>query len=339
MERALLVQVTSYGFLHAGMAPLRREVLKRAWSYLPGSTLYGALRAGLIRLEGPTGPGPKAMLEALAAGQLRFTPLLPDNAGAVTDAVGYCRQAQVLAAAEAGRTRDRLFRYQTRPHAPLSRQYGQIEGSLLYAVESHEPEQRYRGYIFCLTGLEPVLERAMGLLPFLPLGGKGKYTAAEMEVLAGQPRQVVENDLAAILSQPEITIELLSPMVVEGEGGDIMRHALRFYPKPLRRYKVWRTGTYPDHKQDGHMHHYGDSVTATEAAIAWLPSEGYVDGAVSQSVAAWPDGSRFVFASTQAPALAAAFVAGLGRRDWAGLGWGQFFVTEPPHPSSTGAPS
>ena len=81
MERALLVEVTTYGFLHAGMAPLRQEVLKRTWPYLPGSTLYGALQAGLIRLDGPAWPAPTALLADLAARRLRFTPVLPDRTG------------------------------------------------------------------------------------------------------------------------------------------------------------------------------------------------------------------------------------------------------------------
>ena len=69
-------------------------------------------------------------------------------------------QAQRLADFELGRKGKPPLRYQTTPHAPLNRRYEQIEGSLLYAVESHGRKQRYRGWIFCRGQLEPILRRA-----------------------------------------------------------------------------------------------------------------------------------------------------------------------------------
>lgn len=325
MERGLLVEVTTYGFLHAGMAPLRREVLKRSWPYLPGGTLYGALRAGLIRLDGPDGPGPSTLLAELAGGRLRFTPLLPDQAGTIADARQYCAQMQLLADGERGLAGTRPARYQTTPHAPLSRRFEQIEGSLLYAVEGHAPEQRYRGWIFTSEAAEGALRRSLGLLPFLPLGGKGKYTAAEIRVVKVVERSMVEAGLAAQLRGGEFTVELASPAAIQGTHLGILQEALRMSVRPPRVYRVWRTGTYPD-QTNGGLAVYGLAAAAADVPLAWQAGEGYLYGQATEPVRALPEGCRFTFAPERAAAVAAAFVTGVGRADWAGLGWGQIFV-------------
>lgn len=329
MERALLVEVTTYGFLHAGMAPLRREVLKRTWPYLPGGTLYGALRAGLIRLDGPDGPGPSTLLAELAGGRLRFTPLLPDMTGRITDAQRYSEQMQLLADVESGVEAARPARYQTTPHAPLSRRFEQVEGSLLYAVESHAPEQRYRGWIFTSAAGERALRRGLGLLPFLPLGGKGKYTAAEIQVVEVTERRELAAALAARLGGGEFTVELASPAAIEGADLGILKDALRMSVRPPRVYRVWRTGLYPDQtdRENGGLHRYGvEAPGGTDVPLAWQAGDGYLYGQVTQPVRALPEGCRFTFDGAQAGTVAEAFVAGVGRADWAGLGWGQLFV-------------
>lgn len=334
MERALLVDVTTYGFLHAGVEPLRREVLKRTWPLLPGWTLFGALQAALIRLDGPGGAGPTALLDALVGGRLRFTPLVPDQGGTVRDAYTYCRQAARLLAAESGQGQTApQLRYQTTPHAPIARRHGQIQGSLLYAVECHGAEQRYRGWVFCDDEGENALRRGLALLPFLPFGGKGKFTAAEAMIAedATTGRTALEGALAAAIAAycpQEIVIRFVAPVVVQGVEPGLLGEARSLSPRPPRRYRVWRTGVYPDAVSDGGRRTYGVQADAT-LELAWQEGQGYLVGQTSESVVALPEGSTFVFDGDKAPAVAAAFVRGLGRRDWASTGWGQFFVQFP----------
>lgn len=45
-----IVHLTSFGFLHPGRERFKR-VTKEAWPFIPGSTLYGAVAAALIRLD------------------------------------------------------------------------------------------------------------------------------------------------------------------------------------------------------------------------------------------------------------------------------------------------
>lgn len=325
MERALLVEVTTYGFLHAGQGPLRREVLKRTWPWLPGAMLYGALQAALIRLDGITGARPRTLVEALCGSTLRFTPLLPDTLQRIDRASAYCRQAQQLAAETAGllRTKPPVLRYQTTPHAPLSRRQEQIEGSLLFAVEGHQPLQRYRGWIFCTDALVNPLQQALGMLPLLPLGGKGKFTSAEAQVVAETPTVALRTELLGQLpatGQP-ITVELLTPMIFQATGWGMLEAPERVQVKSPRRYRTWRTGLYPNATTGG-VHDYG--VPVAENALGRV-------GQASAPVAGWPEGSRFGYTSNAARAelLATAFINGTGRADWACLGWGQIFIHLP----------
>lgn len=334
MDRALLVDVTTYGFLHAGVEPLRREMLKHTWPLLPGWTLFGALQAALIRLEGPAGAGPAAMLDALVGERLRFTPLMPDQGRSVSDACTYCRLAAHLLAAESGHGPAGApnLRYQTPSFAPIARRDGQLQDSL-YAVECHGTEQHYRGWIFCDDSTEPALRRALGLLPFLPFGGKGKFTAAEAWVAEDATTDLVtfKQALAGVMAArcpQEIVIRFASPVVVHGAEPGLLGEARSLSPRPPRRYRVWRTGAYPDITSGEGWRVYG---TKAEGAfeLAWQEGEGYLAGQASESVIALPEGSTFVFGPDKAGALASAFVRGLGRRDWSSTGWGQFFVNFP----------
>lgn len=322
MERALLVEVITYGFLHAGQGPLRREVLKRTWPWLPGATLYGALQAALIRLDGLKGARPMALSEALCTGALRFTPLLPDTLQRIESASTYCRQAERLTAAEAGLLREQtpVLRYQTTPHAPLSRRQEQIEGSLLFAVESHQLQQRYRGWIFCEEALIAPLQQAIGMLPLLPLGGKGKFTSAEAQVVQTTTSAALQAELVAKLpaSGEAMTVELLTPMIFQAAGWGQLAPPERVQIKSPRRYRAWRTGVYPNATTGGRQ----------EYGVQPDESQPFRVGQASAPAAGWPEGSRFGYTSsaTQGAQIAAAFVAGAGRSDWACLGWGQLFV-------------
>lgn len=51
-DTAFGVHLRSYGFFHSGRERLQTRVLKRVWEHIPGGTLYGAVAAALIRLEG-----------------------------------------------------------------------------------------------------------------------------------------------------------------------------------------------------------------------------------------------------------------------------------------------
>jgi CRISPR-associated Cas5-like protein len=105
MDTAFVVRLRSFGFLHPGRERLR-TVLKRSWPFIPGSTLYGAVAAALIRLDGVgaalpgEGEGGYHRLLRLIAGELsrvRFTPLLPVGPDQTLEsAEAYCRQAQAL---------------------------------------------------------------------------------------------------------------------------------------------------------------------------------------------------------------------------------------------------
>lgn len=353
MEQALWLDVKTYGFLHVGIEPLRREVLKRTWALLAGNTLYGVIQGALMRLDGPLGQKPARLLDALcrptdAGGPaLRFMPLLPDNRGTIKRAWDYCIQATRLADLERGTlVRDAFDRgYQTTPHAPLNRRNAQIHGSQLFAIECHQPEQRYRGWILCEKDLVPLLEEALTMLPFLPLGGKGKFTVAEATVLdcletSTLRTQLIQDANAAQPAQgadspaPLIEVEMVTPLVFQGVDLGIIQGAQRWQPKPPRRYRVWRAGDYPDITRGG-RHFFGRRLpttlpTAARPPMAWLPeSTGYTFGETSQAVPALPDGSRFGFTPAHTAALADAFFTGVGRADWAALGWGQLFFRQP----------
>ena len=123
----------------------------------------------------------------------------------------------------------------------------------------------------------------------------------------------------------EITIELLSPLVIQGASSDLLRQALRLSPKPPRYYRVWRTGLYPD-ETVGTQRTYGIPLTDGDLPLAWQESGVYYVGQAREAVRALPDGSRLTLASAQAREIAQAFTEGLGRADWAALGWGQLFV-------------
>jgi hypothetical protein len=253
---------------------------------------------------------------------LRFTPLLPDTLQQIESASSYCRQAQRLTASEAGLLRGEppVLRYQTTPHAPLSRRQEQIEGSLLFAVEGHQLQQRYRGWIFCETALMQPLLQAIGMLPLLPLGGKGKFTSAEAHVVQTTMSKVLQADLVGNLpaaGQP-MTIELLTPMIFQAAGWRQLTPPERVQVKSPRRYRAWRTGLYPNATTGGRQE-YGIQPDATQP---------FRVGQASAPAAGWPEGSRFGYTcdATRAAQIAEAFVTGAGRADWACLGWGQLFV-------------
>jgi hypothetical protein len=121
-------------------------------------------------------------------------------------------------------------------------------------------------------------------------------------------------------------VELLTPMVLGGSGVGLVTQAVRMQPKPPRFYRVWRTGAYPDMTHPEGRRVFGVKLDNADLPLAWQLAGDYYVGQTSQPVRALPNGNRFTLPGDAAEAAAAAFVHGLGRPDWAGLGWGQLFI-------------
>jgi hypothetical protein len=329
MDTVFRVRLRSYGFLHPGRERLR-TVLKRSWPFLPGSTLYGAVAAALIRLDGvgtePLGEGAGGyhrLLRLIAQGKeesrVRFTPLLPVAEGqALRSAEEYCRQARLLY-----EQLEPAF-FLTTPHAPLARETLQIHGDQLYAFSSHRAGQAYEGFVFAPGDWEDDLWRALRLLPLLPLGGKGKFSLAEGEIAGrenlAQLRAVLEGSLRG-----GEAVRLLTPMILQdGQPNWLMEEAEAVTDLPrLRRYRAWRTGAYYDFLE-GRFDEVGIGPGEGEQAAQYgLPS-----GAESRAATGIPEGSRFVLpaGADQAAKVAEHFVRGVGHPNWTYLGWGQVVV-------------
>ena len=197
------------------------------------------------------------------------------------------------------------------------------------------------------------------MLPFLPLGGKGKFTVAEARIQRNDSTVQLRDRLAdSIRTEVDanqdkhngIDIEMVTPLVLQNNDMALMQQADRWYPKSLRRYRVWRTGIYPDitnskggrnFYKKGRKLHADDPTTgqAEHQPSDSPPSDNWhehVVGRTSQAVPALADGSKFGFAKDKVDLLADAFIKGIGRTDWASLGWGQHFFCTPSETASGG---
>lgn len=338
---AFVAHFRSYGFFHSGRERLRVQVLKRTWEHIPGSTVYGALATALIRLDGldegarpfESGPGGyHALLRAVKEGKIRFTPLLP-VAGTVARAEDwsgqrYCEQAARLQAALYGDPAEKVGRHETAlfhttPHAPLSRAAEQIHGDQLFALRTHRPLLDYYGFVFADAGLEPLLRRALRLLPFIPVGGKGKFSLVEGKLLDGQSLDKFQKELRQWAQQRSNGwVRLLTPMVL----GDAGVHPLltgngrEMVMTGLRRYRVWRTGRYYDAAQDAFRRAMG-----TEPGEGEDPNAPFLPGGLeSEAARAVPERSRFRL--LEGDDTARWFVEGVGNPSWTYLGWGQMVI-------------
>lgn len=342
-DAAFVVHLRSCGFFHSGRERLRVQVLKRTWEHIPGSTLYGAVAAALIRLDGldesakpfEDGPGDyHALLKAVKDHQIRFTPLLPvaEEIKKAKDWTGgrYCEQAMRLhaavyagteaAGAKTGRHEEALFH--TTPHAPLSRATEQIHGDQLFAIRTHRPLLDYYGFIFADAGLEGLLRRALRLLPFIPFGGRGKFSLVEGRLLGSQSLDDFLEALCEWARGRDQWIRLLTPMVLgDGQADGLLMGAGRdIVMTGLRRYRVWRTGRYYDALQDM----FG-------RAIGTEPGEGVDSGAPFlpgglESDAMWAVPERSRFRLLEGDDVARWFVEGVGNPSWTYLGWGQVVI-------------
>jgi hypothetical protein len=334
---AFVVHLRSYGFFHSGREGMRVPVLKRTWEHIPGNTLYGALAAALIRLDGidmdadPFHQGPgmyHELLAAVKAQQIRFTPLLPVGAPIEEDWTGqlYCEQAMRLQAAvyaEGDATPDdhEEALFHTTPHAPLNRDTDQIHEDQLFAIRTHRPLLDYYGFVFADRGLASLLERGLRVLPFIPFGGRGKFSLVEGEVVDQVRLETFIDDIQGWIAEQDGWVRLLTPVVLrDGQADAPLTGAGRaLVMSGLRRYRVWRTGRYYDAQKGG----FGDPI-GVEPDDYVDPDAFLAGGRESEAVLAVPERSRFQLLAGEDPATW--FVEGLGNPSWTYLGWGQVVI-------------
>jgi hypothetical protein len=342
-DTAFVVHLRSYGFFHSGRERLRVQVLKRVWEHIPGSTLYGAVAAALIRLDGidedaepfeAGNGGYHELMSAVKEQKIRFTPLLPvADDHALTSAGVYCVQALRLHAAlyagEAPNTvkapgghEQKLIH--TGPHAPISRPTERIHGDQLFVLRTHRPMLDYYGFVFADQGLRPLLERAFRLFPLMPVGGRGKFSLVEASVIDAQSLDDFHGDLRAWNDGCKRNgwVRLLTPLVLrDGHPDELLRGTGReIVMNGLRRYRVWRTGRYYDaYSDDGFADPRGIEMGEQEDEEAFLPG-----GRESDAVLAVPELSRFRLLDDDD--VTDWFIEGVGNPSWTYLGWGQVVI-------------
>jgi hypothetical protein len=321
-DRVFVVRLRSYGFFHSGRERLRVQVLKRTWEHIPGATLYGALAAALIRLAPALRQGDHAsLLDAVVSKQIRFTPLLPSSAE-LRSGSDYCAQAvRLLAPAHGAGDGPEQNLFHTTPHAPLARATEQIHGDQLFAIRTHRPQLDYYGFIFGRAGQRPWLEKALGLFPVMPFGGRGKFSLVEGGLLAESPLADFRADLDKWATDAGRSgwVSLLTPLVLPSDGvaeplaGDAVEEIVM---TRFQRYRVWRTGSY--------FNGEGFDELGTDRGYTSDDAPFLAGGEESVAVQAVPERSRF---RLKKPSDAARwFIEGLGHPGWSYLGWGQVVI-------------
>ncbi|RMH01708.1 MAG: hypothetical protein D6706_01485 [Chloroflexi bacterium] len=346
-DRVFVIHLRSYGFFHSGKERLVVQVLKRTWDFIPGSTLYGALSAALIRLDPPDedlnhtvpakGKGDYfKLLRAVEQGHIRFTPLLP-AAEALQTGPAYCEQAMRLAQGgtpegeqkkPSAQIAGRLLH--TTPHAPLARPTEQIHSDRLYAIRTHRPHLDYYGFIFGRAEQRAWLEKGLRFLPFIPIGGRGKFSSIEGDVAAECNLSDFEKELyewAAsrwrVNNDHQGWLRLLTPLVIPKAGivellnSEITQEVIM---TRFQRYRVWRTGRYFNGEAFDAPVGVGPYYDgATDALLQ-------AGGAESVAVRAVPENSRFQMKMKNLPQAVRWFIEGTGHPGWRYLGWGQVVI-------------
>ncbi|MBW2086920.1 MAG: hypothetical protein JRI54_12970 [Deltaproteobacteria bacterium] len=316
-----IIHLTSYGFLHPGRERFKR-VTKEAWPLIPGSTLYGAVAAALIRLDcqmerasleactqcqakGRIDCGYLALLTEVREKRLRFSPLVvsafkPDQ-GFYT-AADYSREA-VQAAARLGIC----------PRAPLGRETATIYKERLHGLVAHQPLQHYRGVVRTTAGFLPQLQRALRVLPFFPCGGgRGKFTQTEAQIV-----QKFANESDFCPPRRITRLGLLTPAILPpdcrslGSIGGSDKYDLENFR--LRRYTFWRTGLYWEEGDTNMFKGYGGPTLQAHLTQARL-------GLAEETV--------LHLSEAQPQAIQRLFLDGLGAADYTYLGWGQVYFQE-----------
>jgi len=313
-----IIHLTSYGFLHPGRERFKR-VTKEAWPLIPGSTLYGAVAAALIRLDcqreqasldncnqclasEQTHCGYLSLLNEVQAKRLRFSPLVvsafkPDQK--FYTAEDYSREAAQAAA-----------RLGICPRAPLGRETATIYKERLHGLVAHQPLQHYRGFVRTTAEFLPHLKRALRALPFFPFGGgRGKFTQVEAQIV---PNSVNESDFCP--AQAVTRLGLLTPAILPpgsrslGSIGGSKKYDLENFR--LRRYTFWRTGLYWEEGGAVEFEPYGGPTIQAHLTHARL-------GLAEETVLHLPE--------PQPDAIQRLFLNGLGAPDYTYLGWGQVY--------------
>lgn len=336
-DTAFVVHLRSYGFFHSGREGMRVPVLKRTWEHIPGNTLYGALAAALIRLDGidmdadPFHQGSgmyHELLAAVKAQQIRFTPLLPVGAPIEEEWTGqrYCEQAMRLQAAvyaegDVTPSDHEEAIFHTTPHAPLNRDTDQIHEDQLFAIRTHRSLLDYYGFVFADRTLRRLLERGLRLLPFIPFGGRGKFSLVEGKVTDQVPLQTFTDEFQKWVKGRDCWVRLLTPAVLCDGQPDVPLTGVgrTLLMTGLRRYRVWRTGRYYDAQAGEFCEPIG--VKPDEYVD---PDAFFAGGKESEAVLAVPERSRFQSLEGEDPTKW--FLEGLGNPSWTYLGWGQVVI-------------
>lgn len=331
-----ILRLRVFGFLHAGRER-QRQLFKRTWPLLPGSTVYGALCASMIlsrcvRRAGDgdiTGiakhclqcgkcpfPGwlqhirPKE--DPLMEGTLRFSPFLPVEEGLkLANALDFNDLARKLGeewglwTGEPQRARNLWMS----PHLSRLRDTGAAAPGSLHALEHHAAGQVYRGFVLHPDDedFRKSLDAAILTLPLVPFGGRGKFCQAEGTVESTMP---AEGFMAALRERFQSTVMpeaawLLTPYPLE-EGtkpAAQLDRDFESYPPRFRRYQVWREGPYPARLS-------GKRVFQDEKGE-------------SRAVLVLAEGTRMKVKGKDESRLADNFLRGVGNVDWTYLGWGQ----------------
>ncbi len=308
-----IVHLTSYGFLHPGREGFKR-VTKEAWRLIPGSTLYGAVTAALMRLDCPkeqadldscaecsAACGYRALLAEVQAQRLRFSPLVATS----RQENWYTAQEYSQDAANAS------VRLGISPRAPLSRDTGAIHQDRLHGLVVHQPFQHYRGFV-CTTPAfrRDHLQRALTALPFFPFGGgRGKFTQVEANII-----QEFDNISDFCPPRPVPCLTLLTPAILASPQvadlvGGMTCEVANF---SLRRYTFWRTGLYWEEGKTEPQAYGGDKIEShfTLARVGLAET------------------AELHLKDPEPQLVQQLFITGLGAADFTYLGWGQVFWQE-----------
>ncbi len=348
-DHVFVIHLRSYGFFHSGRERLVVQVLKRTWDHIPGSTLYGALASALLHLDPPMDydkSGDKEalrtldqktvnggqgqyfdLLRAVEKQQIRFTPLLP-SVEPLKCGETYCKQAMRLIRRNFFKRKEpssakvarKLFH--TTPHAPLARGTEQIHGDQLFALQNHRSQLDYYGFIFAKVEHRPWLEKALSFFPFMPVGGRGKFSLVEGQILDDKPLTEFRDELANWTAECDGWIHLLTPLIRPGKGIaeplDI-NQVEEVVMTGFQRYRVWRTGLYFNGQSFddpvGADHYYGNDNSPLQTG-----------GAESVAVQAVPERSRFRLKDKARANATRWFIEGVGHPGWSYLGWGQVVI-------------
>jgi hypothetical protein len=331
-----VIRLLSFGFLHPGRERFKR-VTKECWRIIPGSTLYGAVAAALIRTDCKKGqasfenclncvdqknPFKCGYAELLIRGKekdnmWRFSPLVclkdSQREKQAYDLLQYCIDA------DGSRPQMAVV-----PRAPRSRTTGSISGSRLHGIVAHMPFQEYWGYVLAPQPfIQDKLNKALFALQLFPFaGGRGKFTQVSAELIHVTD---VENFARRIDSLNNPILKLLTPAIVDSTPLDRIAGIDDFLISGFRPrlYSSWRTGFYTENKEPKF---YPNQFNKNETS----PCLGLSPG-LSISF------KKPLDQAEQKTELKNLLIKGFGQADYVRLGWGQMIIKEKQDESNAAA--